>query len=274
MVIETKQAGDRLGADEFNAVARNTRHVQRSAEGARLGNAAKPRTQSLQEAALTASALNYDGGEANLLMYAPCGLDGHVFSGADAEAKRVLKAHVPISGDEGFFGVCAEPVKFGYVGRVHVAGVCLARIVNPDGFDFCEISPGADYLLGAEEGGAQILWEEAFSGSDVHLGLIRFPHGGGGGSPPPSRVAVASTGNEDLEGHPTMDGVATDNEDLVLLKNQTDPSENGVYNVLDDAWEFQGRPGVVYVISGDEGGKLTFVLTDAYTYTPFGAVYL
>lgn len=47
-------------------------------------------------------------------------------------------------------------------------------------------------------------------------------------------VLAATTiagGNVDLTGAKTIDGVALSNGDRVLIKNQTDPSENGIYDV-------------------------------------------
>ncbi|MBR4158959.1 MAG: hypothetical protein IKT97_02735, partial [Spirochaetia bacterium] len=49
-------------------------------------------------------------------------------------------------------------------------------------------------------------------------------------------VVAATAGNISLSGTQTIDGVAVAASDLVLVKNQTDPKENGVYVCQTGAW--------------------------------------
>ena len=49
-------------------------------------------------------------------------------------------------------------------------------------------------------------------------------------------VAAATTGNITLSGGQTIDGVAVAAGDRVLVKDQTDPAENGIYVVAAGAW--------------------------------------
>ena len=49
-------------------------------------------------------------------------------------------------------------------------------------------------------------------------------------------VRVATTANITLSGTQTIDGVAVVAEDRVLVKNQTDATENGIYNVKANTW--------------------------------------
>lgn len=49
-------------------------------------------------------------------------------------------------------------------------------------------------------------------------------------------VRVATTGNIALSGALTVDGVALNVGDRVLVKNQTNAAENGIYVVADEAW--------------------------------------
>ncbi len=84
-------------------------------------------------------------------------------------------------------------------------------------------------------------------------------------------VAAATTGNITLYGEQTIDGVAVVTSDRVLVKNQTNPVENGIYGVDTGAWErtadFDGMDDVaqgsqVYVnIGGASNGGATFVVT-------------
>lgn len=70
---------------------------------------------------------------------------------------------------------------------------------------------------------------------------------------------VASTANLTLQGLQTVDGVVLVADDRVLVKNQTDPVENGIYNADTGAWtrtldadgEFDLKKGtLVYVNAG------------------------
>lgn len=49
-------------------------------------------------------------------------------------------------------------------------------------------------------------------------------------------VKTATTANITLSGAQTIDGTAVVEDDRVLVKNQTDASENGIYDVKDTAW--------------------------------------
>jgi len=76
----------------------------------------------------------------------------------------------------------------------------------------------------------------------------------------------ASTGNITLTGHQTIDGILTTEKLRVLLKDQTDPKENGLYNASSGTWtrtpdsntgvELQGL--IVFVTSGTVNSGKTF----------------
>lgn len=83
-------------------------------------------------------------------------------------------------------------------------------------------------------------------------------------------VRVATTANITLSGEQTIDGVAIVTDDRVLVKNQTDGSENGIYIADTSSWErspdFDGPRDVaqgcmIYVNSGSTNGSGWFVLT-------------
>jgi len=68
-------------------------------------------------------------------------------------------------------------------------------------------------------------------------------------------VRVATTGNITLSGTQTIDGVAVVADDRVLVKNQTDASENGIYECKAGAW---GRADDL-AASSSAAGAFTFV---------------
>lgn len=84
-------------------------------------------------------------------------------------------------------------------------------------------------------------------------------------------VRVATTGNITLSGTQTIDGVAVVAGDLVLVKNQTTSTDNGVYTASSSAWSRNSllpsganAAGVIYyVISGTINGKDSFICTSS-----------
>lgn len=81
---------------------------------------------------------------------------------------------------------------------------------------------------------------------------------------------VATTANITLSGTQTIDGVAVVADDRVLVKDQTDTTENGIYLASATEWtraeDFDGNRDVVtgtliYVHSGTAGGEVVYVLT-------------
>ena len=85
-------------------------------------------------------------------------------------------------------------------------------------------------------------------------------------------VLVATTANITLSGAQTIDGVAVVADDRVLVKDQTDGIENGVYDAKTGAWvrsrDFDGIRDVksgtlVIVASGSAGAGLVYRLSTA-----------
>ena len=83
---------------------------------------------------------------------------------------------------------------------------------------------------------------------------------------------VASTGNLTLSGEQTINGVAVVTDNRVLVKDQTDASENGIYDVDTSSWtrsyDFNGnydvkRGTLVYVTQGSSIGKGLWTVTAA-----------
>lgn len=78
------------------------------------------------------------------------------------------------------------------------------------------------------------------------------------GLDPKESVLAATTGNITLSGEQTIDGVAVVTGNRVLVKNQTDPKENGIYVADSGAWtratDQDGTPAAEV-----SGGNYTFV---------------
>lgn len=82
--------------------------------------------------------------------------------------------------------------------------------------------------------------------------------------------AAASTGNLTLSGTQTVGNVALVTDDRVLVKSQTDASENGIYDVDTSSWtrsyDFNGNYDVkqgslIYVTAGTSATKGLWTVT-------------
>lgn len=110
----------------------------------------------------------------------------------------------------------------------------------------------------------------ASSTTDSRLGLT-------GGTAFKAPCKAASTANLTLSGEQTVDGVSCVTGNRVLVKNQTDATENGIYSVDTGSWtrtlDFDGTNDVVtgtqvYVnTGGGSNGGTTFVMTTSGTIT-------
>jgi len=276
-----KETGERLYASDVNELADGVRKINNT-RGAGVTNGpagvafrADVEPALIREPAISVPAIN--AGTVDLLMYAPCTIRGNLYTGAKGESERVLKVATPAAGEEGLFAICAEPIKApvsgrpGRVGRVYVAGVCAVRLKNPNSLDFADIEAGANYLLGASSGGAQILGEEAFVGSAIHIGYVRFPRGGGDTVYVARVASTAALGA--LNGAQTVDGVVLANNDIIFLWHQG--ASNGLWRVNTAGdWTFIAQPAAVDVKAGTLYGRLRFLLTSTNTYQPMGSVWM
>ncbi len=87
-------------------------------------------------------------------------------------------------------------------------------------------------------------------------------------------VKAASTANiAALTGTGTFDGTALVAGDLILVKNQTTASQNGVYKIAAGAWTKIGQPTDVFVTNGTIAANTRFVLKSANTYQGETGVY-
>ncbi len=90
-------------------------------------------------------------------------------------------------------------------------------------------------------------------------------------------VAAATTANITLSGAQTIDGVSVVADDRVLVKDQTDGTENGIYDVKTSVWvrakDFDGARDVVtgtvvLVIGGTVSAGIWYKVTTTGTITP------
>ena len=88
---------------------------------------------------------------------------------------------------------------------------------------------------------------------------------------------VSSTTNVTLSGEQTIDGVSVVEDDRVFLKNQTDPIENGIWDVSTGSWrrapDFDGIADVVegtliFVNNGTVGAQTMWRVTNTGDITP------
>jgi hypothetical protein len=91
----------------------------------------------------------------------------------------------------------------------------------------------------------------------------------GSGITPKQAVMVATTGDTALNGLSVIDGYQLQDNDRVLVKDQLNAVENGVYVATGSTWtrsdDFDGNPTVVsgtymYVLTGDTNANTAFVL--------------
>ena len=94
-------------------------------------------------------------------------------------------------------------------------------------------------------------------------------------------ILAASTENVTLVGIQTIDNVTPAQGDLVLIKNQTDPKQNGIYEVYtDSSWQRASDyntpdkiKGKIYTVSGGDtnAGKMFYLPKQNFTDPDFGA---
>lgn len=111
---------------------------------------------------------------------------------------------------------------------------------------------------------------------------------GSSGLDPKDAVVAATTANITLSGTQTVDGVALSSGDRVLVKSQTDASQNGIYEVASGAWSRATDAGagkltngaLVLATDGDTNAGTQWYLQTAdpitvgttdLTFTQFGA---
>lgn len=95
----------------------------------------------------------------------------------------------------------------------------------------------------------------------------------GEGVKPVAPVVAATTANITLSGTQTVDGIALDVDDRVLVKEQSTASQNGIYLVKSGAWVKVAADSVkgilVFVANGTQNNDSKFFATDDTTWILF-----
>jgi len=128
-----------------------------------------------------------------------------------------------------------------------------------------------DSRTGATRVGMEYAGDYSLTFTNESLITKRYADAIAGGLIPKAAVLVATTGNSGLSGLTTVDGVVLQNGDRVLVKNNTDASENGIYVASASTWtrstDFDGNPAgevsggnIVPVLTGDTQYSSLWVL--------------
>lgn len=179
-------------------------------------------------------------------------------------SRWAMNTETPADGDEQAFCVLQEPIDNGAMGKALIVGVTpvLMKRASGETSDYAGIDSGQTYLRSGNEG-AQILWEETVADDVLHLAVVRLPHFKSGGSGN-ATVRVASTANLTptsttattltFGSAQSVDGVTPAVGELVLLKNQTTGSQNGVYKVgANNVWTRDGDTTSGMLVSTRDG---------------------
>lgn len=185
-------------------------------------------------------------------------------------ARYAMNAVLPTNSYTQKFCVLQEPIKSNGLGRAMIVGITPVNVARPSGdtTEYAGVLANQTYLQAGTEG-AQILWEDS-GGTTPHLALVRLPHMKGGGTGNVSARA-ATTANIALSGTQTIDGIALAVGDVVLVKNQTITSANGIYKVAAAAWTREGTLSGGMLVSirlGTTLAETLWMLTTADPITP------
>lgn len=204
--LKERSTGEVFTADDYNALAAAANMLFAAAGGrgtrvtigpSGLTIAAPSGAKIIQEPAQVAWAVNI--GSEDLGVFDVCQItkphfvqdpvlnDGQPLDEPDYWTKRLFEVLVPEDNYFGRFGVCAEHIPAGRVGRIWISGACLCRISPVNRamnyqygwtyFDRADTRAGETYLEANPLGAAQILWlDRAAYESPLksYPGVIRF----------------------------------------------------------------------------------------------------
>lgn len=197
--------------------------------------------------------------------FAVLGLDSPVVLPSEnlLEFQNRWAMNVVIPGDEHAEAFCIllEPIADGEFGHAMVVGAVPVLIYRDAGVvaTYAGIVAG-ETVLTAGVRGANILWEDPGAADGTsRWALVQIPQ-----SFDDSTAIVATTASITRSGLQTIDGVALQAGDLVLVKNNS--SDNGLYRVESGAWTQMSVPDYCVIQEGTVWAGSTFVLdaTGAY----------
>lgn len=117
---------------------------------------------------------------ADLPAFAVLDITGVVIEPADNEPEFLYRftatGSTPSNEDNPSLAIAQEPIAAGKIGRVMVYGVSPVKLIRENDDDSPTAGAcGSTAHLQSTKLGAQILWEEAYSGNEEHWALVRFP---------------------------------------------------------------------------------------------------
>ncbi len=176
----------------------------------------------------------------------------------DSSGKFQIVASADLQdGDKRVLGVAVLPFS-GQAIPVATAGIVQARVIGPvEAGDALEYDKANTCL---KKGSGSIISLVDYPDTAVKVIPCRIGGGGGGGA---VIVRAASNANiSSLSTLQTIDGITLVADDLVLVKNQTTATENGVYTVKSSAWAKVGQPELVVVSYGHQAGTQWYLQSD------------
>jgi len=195
-----------------------------------------------------------------------------------------FNAVLPTASHTSKFVVLQEPIKNGAMGEALIVGVTPVYITRPSGdsSDFAGVNSGQTILQTGLQG-AQIIWEDSFTGTNAHLAVVRMPSGGAASSPTNivivNRVPLATdgaAGNITTNGSQVLDGSASPNGSLVLLRFQTTVADRGIWKVnTGGPWTKNTpfQPTLIIVSAGTNFIDTAWYTPDGFNYRIFGGAY-
>jgi hypothetical protein len=120
-----------------------------------------------------------DSGE-DLPVFSVLDITGVVIEPADNEQEFLYRftatGETPSNEDNPSLAITQEPIAAGKIGRVMVYGVTPAKLIREDDDESPTAGAcGSTAHLQSAKVGAQVLWEEDYTGEEEHWALVRFP---------------------------------------------------------------------------------------------------
>ena len=187
LVARALGAGDDgYSGDAAQGVPREvSEQSHRSGAAGGLTISADDQTWSFREPGVLADVMNVDPASdlepfdavqltwpAHLQAGQPTVFDGQPLT--EYEGPRILEARTPIASAYGRFGILAEPIAQGDVGKAWIAGVCLVNMLDPSSanpqVDRADTVEGQRKLRPCGLGAAQILWHDTTN----NVGVVRL----------------------------------------------------------------------------------------------------
>lgn len=262
MNIAPKKPKDPVTADDFNKLLARIQALESPSGGRRVKLRSGPHGTSISggEPSIThyypvTPGLVYNAGAYTFLPHQVASL---ILSGGNAidRSKHVIPAiDVPYSGDEGIFCILLENVPPGGTGRAQFMGVAYADVSNPNDKYFVDIEDGLTYLVGNENGSADVLWDPNWPNDGdgiVHICLVRF--GAGGTKPVDPYVRIVNAAGSGVVGSSgEVDGInVIQGRRFLEIGPVVAPTKAGAYLIGPGlTWEYLDQPEIAIPASGD-----------------------